>query len=73
MGEGIISNNSDQQIGDGLAPTDVLSEGEDLARAELSASCNRAAVNLSQNSINEEDAENDQQMSSSLPLPNHTS
>lgn len=47
VGEGIISNNSDQQIGDGLAPTDVLSEGEDLARAELTASCNRAAVNLS--------------------------
>ena len=59
VGEGIISNNADQQIGEGLAPADALSEGDDLARAEFTASGCVAQGNLSANSINEEESEAD--------------
>lgn len=69
MGEGIISNNADQQIGEGLAPANALSEGDDLARADFTGSGCVAHANLSANSANEDDNEADFQLASSLPLP----
>ena len=59
MGEGIISNNADQQIGEGLAPADALSEGDDLARGEFTGSGCVMQANLSANSINDEENETD--------------